>query len=162
MHTWCGPSENLECRSETCCARLAENTGLKKSPSGHHRTSSWGYIFGTKACIDNRKNLLNSNISSTCPDMVNFGLLTASLEHPCKFQRVSRLSSVTAWQSSSGRQPNFAALNRGRYLYSAGRPSRWALAHILVLSTSFCVTSILTASNLIFNYVEWPDVEKGD
>jgi len=23
-------------------------------------------------------------------------------------------------------------LNRGRHLYSAGRPSRWALAHILV------------------------------
>ena len=35
--------------------------------------------------------------------------------------------------SSSGRQPNFAALNRGRHLCSAGRPSRWALAHILVL-----------------------------
>ena len=32
--------------------------------------------------------------------------------------------------SSSGRQPNFAALNRGRHLYSAGRPSRWALARI--------------------------------
>jgi len=32
--------------------------------------------------------------------------------------------------SSSGRQPNFPALNRGRHLYSAGRPSRWALAHI--------------------------------
>jgi len=25
-----------------------------------------------------------------------------------------------------------AALNRGRHLYLAGRPSRWALAHILV------------------------------
>jgi len=25
-----------------------------------------------------------------------------------------------------------AALNRGRHLYSAGRPSLWALAHILV------------------------------
>jgi len=25
-----------------------------------------------------------------------------------------------------------AALNTGRHLYSAGRPSRWALAHILV------------------------------
>jgi len=25
-----------------------------------------------------------------------------------------------------------AALNRGRHLHSAGRPSRWALAHILV------------------------------
>ena len=32
----------------------------------------------------------------------------------------------------SGRQPNFAALNRGRHLCSAGRPSGWALAHILV------------------------------
>jgi len=42
-----------------------------------------------------------------------------------------------SWQryytaSSSERQPNFAALNRGRHLCSAGRPSRWALAHILV------------------------------
>jgi len=26
------------------------------------------------------------------------------------------------------------ALNRGRHLYSAGRPSRWALTHILVLT----------------------------
>jgi len=24
-------------------------------------------------------------------------------------------------------------LNRGRHLYSAGRPSRWAMAHILVI-----------------------------
>ena len=52
----------------------------------------------------------------------------ASLGHPRKFQRVS----------SSGRQPNFAALNRGRHLYSAGRPSRWALAHILV-TLVFCL-----------------------
>jgi len=34
-------------------------------------------------------------------------------------------------------QPNFASLNRGRHLYSAGRPWRWALAHILVLSSFF-------------------------
>ena len=60
--------------------------------------------------------------------------LLASLGHPCKFQRVSRLDSVTARQSSSGRQPNFVALNRGRHLYSAGRPSRWALAHISILT----------------------------
>jgi len=31
-----------------------------------------------------------------------------------------------------GRQPNIAALNRGRRLYSVGRPARLALAHILV------------------------------
>jgi len=45
-------------------------------------------------------------------------------------------------QCSSWHQPYFAALNRGRHLYSLGRPSRWALAHILVfscLSLAFCV-----------------------
>jgi len=34
--TWCGPSANLECRSETCCARLAGNAGPKKSPKSRH------------------------------------------------------------------------------------------------------------------------------
>jgi len=33
-------------------------------------------------------------------------------------------------------QPDFAALNRGRHLYSAGRPSRWVSAHILVVSST--------------------------
>ena len=50
-----------------------------------------------------------------------------SIGHPCNFQQLSRLGSVTARHSSSRRQPNFAALNRGRHLYSAGRPPRWAL-----------------------------------
>ena len=36
FHTWCGLSVNLECRSETCCARLAENTARKKSPKSRH------------------------------------------------------------------------------------------------------------------------------
>ena len=67
--------------------------------------------------------------------MVNFGPLTAEIGpvvwgHLSNFQRVSRLGSVTARQSSSERQPNFAALNRGRHLCSTGRPSRWALVHI--------------------------------
>jgi len=45
-----------------------------------HRTTLSGYIFGTEACIDNRKNLLNGNTSFTRPDnMVNFGLLTAEI-----------------------------------------------------------------------------------
>jgi len=29
LHTWCGLNANLGCRSETCCMRLAENTGRK-------------------------------------------------------------------------------------------------------------------------------------
>jgi len=53
----------------------------KKLPSGHHRTTLSGYIFATKARIDIRKkNLLSSDMSSTCPhNMVNFGLLTAEI-----------------------------------------------------------------------------------
>ena len=53
----------------------------QKSPSMHHRTTLSGYIFATKARVDNRKkNLLSSNMSSTCPhNMVNFGLLAADI-----------------------------------------------------------------------------------
>ena len=29
FHTWCGLSANLECMSEVCCTRLADNTGRK-------------------------------------------------------------------------------------------------------------------------------------
>jgi len=84
------------------------------------------------------KNLLSSNTSSTCPDnMVNFCLLTAEI---CwrVWAPLQISTGFASWQhycraSSSGRQPNFAALNRGRHLCSAGRPSGWALAHILVL-----------------------------
>ena len=32
FYTWCGPSANLECRSEMCCMRLAGNAGPKKLP----------------------------------------------------------------------------------------------------------------------------------
>jgi len=39
-----------------------------------------GYVFATKAHIDNRKKSLSSNIFSTCPhNMVNFGLLAAEI-----------------------------------------------------------------------------------
>jgi len=67
-----------------CCKRLAGNTGRKKLPSPHHRTTLSGYIFATKACIDNqKKNLLNSNTSSRCPDnTVNFSLIAAETGLP--------------------------------------------------------------------------------
>ena len=113
---------------------------VKKSPSGHHRATLSGYIFASKAHIDNwKKNLLRSNISSTCShNMVNFGPLAAEIgpvvwSTPANFNGFLLLGSVTARYSSIGRQPNFAALNRGRHLYSAGRPLRWALAHILLI-----------------------------
>jgi len=49
-------------------------------PSGYHRPTSSGWIFATKACTDNRKNLLNSNISSTCShNIAKFGPLAAEI-----------------------------------------------------------------------------------
>jgi len=66
--------------------KIAEN-----SQSGHLRTSLLGYIFATKARIDNqKKNLLNSNVCLTCPhNMMNFGPLAAdkfaSLGTPANF-----------------------------------------------------------------------------
>ena len=150
FHTWCGLSANLECMSEMCCMQLAENTGCKNYTKNRHLRTiaqcSWatGISSQLKHVSTIGKNLLNSNISPTCRyNMVNFGLLAAdrfvSLGHPCKFQRVSRLGSVTAWHSGRGRQRNFAALNRGRHLYS-----RWALAHILVCKLFYrCISSLI-------------------
>jgi len=61
--------------------KRAGNTGRKNSPSGHHRTTLSGYIFATKAHIDNqKKNLLSSNTSPTYPyNMLNFGPLAAEI-----------------------------------------------------------------------------------
>jgi len=149
LHTLCGLSANFRRRSETRCTRLAENTGCKKvakkSPSGHHCTTLSGYIFTTKALFDNWKKLVQQQYVLQNPDVLTiwwtwptsgwdqFG----SLGQPYEFQQVSRLRSITARYSSSGHQPNFVALNRGRHLYSAGRPSHWALAHILVCLFNF-------------------------
>ena len=74
------------------------------------------------------KNLLSSNISPICPyNMVNFGPLAAEIVSlvwgtPENFNGFRVLAALQHSQT--------AALNRGRHLYSVGRPSRWALAHI--------------------------------
>jgi len=65
----------------------------KSSPSGHHRTALSGYIF------DNRKKLVKFlHMSSQYGELLptNGWERFTSLRHPCKFQRVSRLGSVTA------------------------------------------------------------------
>ena len=75
--------------------------------------------------------------------------------HPCKFQRVSRLGSVTAWHSISGHQPNFAALNSGRHLYPAGLPSHWALAHVLVNYVTVVCEDIPCATLSVKTTTDW-------
>jgi len=106
----------------------------QKSPSWHHRTTLSGYIFATKARIDKRKKIVKQQyllMSSQYGELrpTNGWDRLSSLGHPSKFQLVSRLGSVTARHLIVGVSQT-AALNRGRHLYSAGRPSRWALAHI--------------------------------
>jgi len=61
--------------------KIQDAKSRQKSPSGHHRTNLSGYIFATKARIDNqKKNSLSSNTCSTCPhNMANFGPLTAEI-----------------------------------------------------------------------------------
>jgi len=113
-------------------------------------------IFAIKpARIDIGKKLLSSNMSSTCPhNMVNVGPLAAEIDPVVWPLQIS--TGFASWQrycsASSGRQPNFAALNRGRHLCSAGRRSRWALAHILVFYLSITFVSS-TRSQLAQNVV---------
>jgi len=113
-----------------CCTRLAGNTGRKNVS----KIAIWapsrnfvGSIFAAKARIDNRKKVFKQQY---LPHMFSqYGKLrTTRLRAVSEFG--ASLQIFTARHSSSGRQPNFAALNRGRHLHSAGRPSRWALTHI--------------------------------
>jgi len=82
------------------------------------------------------KNLLNINTSSTCPhNMVNFDIITAEIcwrvwGTPANFNGFCVLAALLHGTLVVGVSQT-AALNRGRHLYLAGRPSRWALAHIL-------------------------------
>jgi len=108
-----------------------------------HALAEVCYIFATKARIDSLKKLVKQQYLLQMS--AQYGELRPPaaeidpvVQAPLKFQRVSRLGSVTALHSSSWRQPNFAALNRVRHLYSARQPSRWALAHISSYSCYFC------------------------
>jgi len=61
-----------------------------------------GYVFATRARIDDRKKLIMQqyvfHMSSQYGELrpINGWDRFGSLGHPCKFQRASRLSSVTA------------------------------------------------------------------
>jgi len=125
-----------------CCTRLAGNAGPKISPKIRHL----GTIAQLCRAISSQlkhistigKKLLNSTISPICLYyMVNFDLLTAEIfslvwDTPAYFNGFRVLAALLHSTVVLGVSQT-AALNRGRHLYSAVRPSRWALAHILVL-----------------------------
>jgi len=79
-HTWCDPSANLECRSETCCTQLIGNAGPKNRQTWAPSHNLSGYIFATEARIDNLKKLVKQQYLPICPyNIVNIGLLAAEL-----------------------------------------------------------------------------------
>ena len=138
FHTWCGEFRMQVWKVlHAACWKYNTQKVAKSSPSGQNRSTSSAYIFAIKACIDNRKKILNSNISPTRPhNMAYFSppaAQTGSLVWvtPANFDGF-RVLAAFLHGTSSKRQQNFVVLNRGCHLYSAGRPSRWALAHILV------------------------------
>jgi len=146
---------------EMCYTRLAENTGRKKSPFWHHHTNLSGCIFAAEACIDNRKNVLNSNLFYTCPhNMVNFGLLAAEIcrrvwETPANFNGFRVLAALLHGIPVLGVSQT-AALNTGRHLYSAGRPSRWALVHIVVSFFPRLISAASEWMSTILRHLVWP------
>jgi len=125
-----------------CSTRLAANTGGKKVAKNRHLGTVPQLCRAISSQIRHistiGKNMLSSNTSSICArNMVNFGPLAAENVSlvwgtPANFNGFLVLASLYCTALTSGRQPDFAALNRGRHLYSAGRPSRWVLTHILV------------------------------
>jgi len=90
FHTWCGLSVNLGCRSETCCTRLAENIGRKNRQKIRHlRTIAQirrAISSQLMHIINNRKNLLNSNIS---PHMSSqYGVLQPTIAAKMAFSAI--------------------------------------------------------------------------
>ena len=72
----------------------------KNSPSRHHCTTLLGYIFATKACIDNRKKLVKQQYLLHMSPQYGELRLTSGwdwfgcLGHPCKFQWVRVLAAL--------------------------------------------------------------------
>ena len=118
-----------------CCLRLAANTGRKKVAKNRHLST----IAQLRRAISSQlrhvstigKNLLSSNRPH---NMVNFGLLAAEIVSlvwgtPANFNGF-RVLAALLYGTLVGGVSQTAAFNRGRHLYSTGRPSGWALAHI--------------------------------
>jgi len=116
-----------------------------KIPSAHHCTTLSGYIFATKAYIDNRKKLLNNNISSRClHSMMNFGPVTAEIDWgawgtPANFNGFRVLASLLHWRRST-------AVNQT--LHDVW-PSPGLVDYLYIFGGSCPVTEFLQVQNLL-------------
>ena len=141
-----------------CCSRLSANAGPKKVAKNRHL----GTIAQLQRAISSQlrhvsiigKNLLSSNISSTCPyNIVNFGSLVAEILSlvwgtPGNLNWFRVLAALLHGTLVVGVSQT-AAFNRGRHLYSAGRPSGWALAHISSIFHTLGLLKLLYSHRIV-------------
>ena len=113
-------------------------------PSKFQRVSVLGFVTAPTSLNGGQPNLAPHNVwpsagllhymyifGGSCP-ITEFCQVQNSL---CvQVLRSPIIGSIIARHLSSGHQPNFVTFSRRRHLYSAGRPSRWASAYILVLT----------------------------
>jgi len=97
FHTWCGLSANLECTSQMCCTRLAENTGRKKVAKNRHLGTIAQICWAISSQLSHVSTIgKSSDVLHMSPQYgerqpISGWDRSGSLRHPCKFQRVSRL-----------------------------------------------------------------------
>ena len=124
-----------------CCMWLAANTGRKKVAKNRHL----GTIAQLRPAISSQlrhvstigKKLVKQQYLSYMS--LQYGKLRPTrgrVGTPANFNGF-RVLAVLLYGTLVVGVRQTAALNRGRHLYSAGRPSRWVLAHILVLFILF-------------------------
>ena len=99
-----------------CCTRLAGNKGRKNDAKNRHlRTiaqfcraisSQLRHVSTIGKTLVKQQHLLHMTLQYGELRPTSGRDRFVSLGHPGKFQRVSRLGSVTAWHSTSARQPN--------------------------------------------------------
>jgi len=115
-----------------CRTRLAGNTGRKNDAKNRHLRTIAQVCRAMSSQLSHvstiGKKLVKQQYLPTCPyNMVNFGQLAAEIvslvwDTPANFNGFRVLAALLHGQT--------ALLNKGRHLYSAGWPSRWALADI--------------------------------
>ena len=136
-------------------------------PSKFQWVSRLGFVTAATSVNGSQPNFARcSAVSWACTLYIHFrGLLPRDGIYPgaklilCPSLALSYIVSVSARHRSSEREPNFAALSRGRHLYSAGWPSCWALAHILVHCSfwesfvSKCVKRTISKCKFLYNVI---------
>jgi len=124
-----------------CCLRLAANAGPKKVAKNCHLGTMPQLCLAIYSQLRHVSTIGKKVVKQQYPSYMSpqYGELRStsgwdrfiSLGHPGNFNGFRVLAALLHGTLVVGVNQT-AALNRGRHLYSAGRPSRWALPTFLV------------------------------